>query len=413
MKKNADTLEKLAILAEAAKYDVSCASSGVNKANHGKIGNSKAYGICHSWSADGRCISLLKILLTNCCIYDCSYCLNRAGNNIPRASFTAEEIADLTIQFYRRNYIEGLFLSSAVEISPNHTMEKIYRVLQILRNDYQFCGYIHVKVIPGADPLIVQKTGLLADRLSVNIEQPTEQSLRLLAPQKSLPLLIAPMDQIKNEITANTEERRKFRNIKKFAPAGQSTQMIIGATDDTDLTILKTTDVLYHRFSLKRVYYSAYVPVNDGPHLPALASLPPLLREHRLYQADWLLRFYHFKVDEIVNSSFPRLEIDYDPKTAWALRNINFFPVEINRASYEELLRVPGIGVKSALRILRQRRLAPVHYDHLGKMGIVLKRAKYFILCSGQYYGKIPIESNRIAKMLKPPEEPQQLQFSF
>lgn len=413
MKKSADTLDKLAILADAAKYDVSCASSGVNKSNHGTIGNSKAYGICHSWSSDGRCISLLKILLTNCCIYDCSYCANRSSNNIPRASFTAEEVAELTIQFYRRNYIEGLFLSSAVEINANHTMEKIYNVLRILRNDYKFFGYIHIKVIPGADPLLVQKAGLLADRMSVNIEQPTEQSLQLLAPQKSLPLLVAPMSQIKNEIIINTEERQKSKYVQKFVPAGQSTQMIIGATNDSDLAILKATDALYRNFFLKRVYYSAYIPINEGPNLPALTSMPPLLREHRLYQADWLLRFYHFKVDEIVNSAYPSLEEDYDPKTAWALRNIEFFPVEINRASYEELLRIPGIGTKSALRIIQQRRLAPVQYDHLGKMGVVLKRAKYFLLCSGHYYGKIPVESNRIAKMLKPPEPPQQLQFSF
>lgn len=402
-------LEKLTILADGAKYDVSCASSGVNKTNKGGIGNSKAYGICHTWSADGRCISLLKILLTNYCIYDCSYCINRSSNDIPRASFTAREVADLTIQFYRRNYIEGLFLSSAVERNPNHTMEKIYKVLDILRNEYHFYGYIHVKVIPGADPAIIHKTGLLADRMSVNIEQPTEQSLKLLAPQKSLPLLYAPMNQIKNEIIVNSEDRKKYRHVKKFVPAGQSTQMIVGATNDSDLTILRTTEALYKHFGLKRVYYSAYIPVNEGPNLPALSTAPPLLREHRLYQADWLLRFYKFRAEEIVNPRYPRLDPNFDPKTSWALRNIQLFPLEVNKASYEELLRVPGIGIKSALRIVRQRRLAPVSFDHLAKMGVVLKRAKYFITCQGRYYGGIPADAELIRQALAPAREPLQM----
>jgi len=397
-----NTLEKLAILAEGAKYDVSCASSGVDKHNKGGLGNSKAYGICHSWSSDGRCISLLKILLTNYCIYNCAYCLNRNQNDIPRASLTPREVADITIQFYRRNYVEGLFLSSAVERSPNDTMERIYQTLDILRHEYHFFGYIHVKVIPGADPVLVYKTGLLADRMSVNLEQPTEQSLKLLAPQKSLKALLSPMSQISNQILINTEERRRSRNVKKFVPAGQSTQIIVGASNDTDLAILKATENLYNRFKLKRVYYSAYVPVNDSPNLPALATTPPLLREHRLYQADWLLRFYHFKADEIVSPEFPRLDPDFDPKISWALRNIHLFPLEINRASYEELLRIPGVGVTSALRIVRQRRVAPITFDHLTKMGVVVKRARYFLTCQGRYYGGIPCQASRLRAALSP-----------
>ncbi|KUO60498.1 MAG: biotin synthase [Gracilibacter sp. BRH_c7a] len=404
-----NTMEKLAILTDAAKYDVSCSSSGVNKKNKGGLGNAKSYGICHTWSADGRCVSLLKILLTNYCIYNCSYCVNRNHNDIPRASFTAREIADLTIQFYRRNYIEGLFLSSAIEHSPNHTMEKIWEVLDILRNEYSFHGYIHVKVIPGSDPGIIHKTGLLADRMSVNIEQPTEQSLRLLAPQKSLQALFTPMAEICRQITQTSEEKKKFRRIKRYVPAGQSTQMIVGASDDTDLTILKATETLYDRFNLKRVYFSAYIPVNEGPNLPALATIPPLLREHRLYQADWLLRFYQFKAEEIVNPQFPRLDTDFDPKISWALRNIHLFPLEINRASYEELLRIPGIGVTSALRIVRQRRLSPISYDNLHKFGVVLKRARFFLTCQGRYYGGIPIETSLIRQALTPQPQPLQL----
>lgn len=404
-----DTLEKLAILADSAKYDVSCASSGVNKSNKGGLGNAKSYGICHSWSSDGRCISLLKILLTNTCIYNCTYCINRNQNDIPRASLTPREVADLTIQFYRRNYIEGLFLSSAVEQSPNKTMERIYQTLDILRNEYHFFGYIHVKVIPGADPVIIHKTGLLADRMSVNIEQPTEQSLKLLAPQKNLQALFAPMDQISSQIILNSAERKISRHVQKFVPGGQSTQMIIGATNDTDLAILQSTETLYSRFHLKRVYFSAYVPINDGPNLPAISTAPPLLREHRLYQADWLLRFYQFKAEEILSIQFPRLDTEFDPKIAWALRNIHLFPMEINKASYEELLRIPGIGVTSALRIVGQRRLAPVSFEHLGKMGVVLKRAKYFLTCLGHYYGGIPIESLSIRKALAPPPQATQL----
>lgn len=398
-----DTLSKLTILSAAAKYDVSCASSGVSRKNGGGIGNAKAYGICHSWSEDGRCISLLKVLLSNDCIYDCRYCVNRRSNDVPRVSFTAREIADLTIQFYRRNYIEGLFLSAAVEISPQHTMEKIIQVLALLRREYEFHGYIHVKIIPGADPDLVQQAGLLADRMSVNIEQPSEQSLRLLAPQKSLPLLYTPMQQVRDQILVNREDRRRLRHTPKFVPAGQSTQMVVGAAPDSDIVILRATQGLYQTFGLKRVYFSAYVPVNQDANLPALSTAPPLLREHRLYQSDWLLRYYHFEVDEIVDADHPYLETDIDPKMAWALRHPDVFPLEINRASYEELLRIPGIGPKSAWRITTQRRLAAVSADQLKKLGAVYKWARYFITCKGIYDGPQPFDPASVRRAIAPP----------
>jgi putative DNA modification/repair radical SAM protein len=398
-----DTLSKLTILSAAAKYDVSCASSGVSRKNGGGIGNAKAYGICHSWSEDGRCISLLKVLLSNDCIYDCRYCVNRRSNDVPRVSFTAREIADLTIQFYRRNYIEGLFLSAAVEISPQHTMEKIIQVLALLRREYEFHGYIHVKIIPGADPDLVQQAGLLADRMSVNIEQPSEQSLRLLAPQKSLPLLYTPMQQVRDQILVNRKDRRRLRHTPKFVPAGQSTQMVVGAAPDSDMVILRATQGLYQTFGLKRVYFSAYVPVNQDANLPALSTAPPLLREHRLYQSDWLLRYYHFEVDEIVDADHPYLETDIDPKMAWALRHPDVFPLEINRASYEELLRIPGIGPKSAWRITTQRRLAAVSADQLKKLGAVYKWARYFITCKGVYDGPRPFDPASVRRAIAPP----------
>lgn len=406
-----DTMSKLAVLSGAAKYDVSCASSGVSRGNKGGIGNTTTCGICHAWSEDGRCISLLKVLLSNDCIYDCRYCINRRSNDIPRASFTAREIADLTIQFYRRNYIEGLFLSAAVEKSPDYTMEKIIQVLTLLRQRYEFHGYIHVKIIPGADPNLVYRAGLLADRMSVNIEQPSEESLRLMAPQKSLPMLYSPMKQVQEEILINREDRKRLRHTPRFAPAGQSTQMIIGGSQDNDFTILQTSENLYQRFGLKRVYYSAYVPVNQDSNLPALATAPPLLREHRLYQSDWLLRYYHFKVEEIVDASHSFLETDIDPKMSWALRHPEFFPIEINRASYEELLRVPGIGVKSARRILAQRRLAAVSSDELKKLGVAYKRAQYFVTCKGAYSGSQPFDPLSIRKILAP--KPQATQLSL
>ena len=403
------TLEKLLILADAAKYDVSCSSSGVNKKNKGNIGNSIAPGICHSWSSDGRCISLLKILLTNHCIYDCSYCLNRVTNDIPRASFSAEEVAKLTIEFYRRNYIEGLFLSSAIEKNPDHTMEKIYRVLFILRCEYGFSGYIHVKAIPGADPLLIQKTGELADRMSVNIELPTTKSLQLLAPQKKPLALLQPMEQIKNTIIKYNDERKNFISTPKFVPGGQSTQMIIGATNDTDLSILNTTEKLYNNYNLKRVYFSAYVPVNTSVNLPALSTAPPLKREHRLYQADWLIRFYKFKADELLNEFNPNFDMDFDPKMIWAFNNIHIFPLEINTASYDLLLRIPGIGVTSAKRIIRQRKMNNISYFNLSKLGVVIKRAKYFLTCSGKYYGDVKTDPRLIKIKLNPKLQYEQL----
>lgn len=406
-----DTMTKLDILAVAAKYDVSCSSSGVARKNLGGLGNSKSFGICHAWSADGRCISLLKILLSNDCIYDCRYCANRRSNDIPRASFSPRELADLTIQFYRRNYIEGLFLSAAVEISPDHTMEKMIQVLTLLRNEYSFQGYIHVKVIPGAQPSLIHQAGLLADRMSANIEQPTEQSLRLLAPQKSLPVVYSSMQQLRDQIQIHKEDRKRFRHTPRFVPGGQSTQMIVGASQDSDLTILQTTQALYQTFGLKRVYFSAYVPVNQDSNLPALATAPPLLREHRLYQSDWLLRFYHFKAEEILDPAHAHLDTEIDPKMAWALRHPDFFPLEINRASHEELLRVPGIGPRSAWRIINQRRVAAISADELKKLGVVFKRAQYFVTCKGAYPGNHPFDPFAIRRMLIP--EPQAVQLSL
>ena len=397
-----DILTKLNILANAAKYDVSCSSSGVSRKNKGGIGNSKSFGICHTWALDGRCISLLKILLSNDCSFDCRYCVNRRSNDIPRASFTPRELADLTIQFYRRNYIEGLFLSAAVEKSPDYTMEKIIKVLTLLREEYEFNGYIHVKVIPGADPALINQAGLMADRMSVNIEQPTVQSLRLLAPQKSLPSMLTSMQQLKDQIQVHKEKRRRFKRAPRFVPAGQSTQMIIGATPDSDLTILYTTQALYQNFNLKRVYFSAYVPVNNDSNLPALATAPPLLREHRLYQSDWLLRFYHFKAEEIVDPVHANLETEIDPKMSWALRHPELFPLEVNRASYEELLRVPGIGPKSAHRIISQRRVAAVSAAQLQKLGVVYKRARYFVTCKGRYPVKQPFDPAAIRRIMAP-----------
>lgn len=382
-----ETLDKLTILADAAKYDVSCASSGVERKNSGGIGNSAACGICHSWSSDGRCISLLKVLMTNQCVYDCAYCVNRVSNDVPRASFTPEEIATLTIEFYRRNYIEGLFLSSAVEENPNSTMERIVKVLQLLRHQYQFSGYIHVKVIPGADPLLTQAAGRLADRMSVNIELPTEESLKLLAPQKPIKKLFLPMESIRQGILVSKEEKRMLKHAPSFVPAGQSTQMIIGATRDTDRTILLRSEHLYKRFELRRVYYSAYMPVNKGELLPSVQTQPPLLREHRLYQADWLLRFYHFDATEILTETESNLDLDYDPKMIWALRHMDQFPMEINKVPYESLVRIPGVGLVSARRIVQQRLVKPLDYDGLKKVGVVLKRARFFLTCQGKYYG--------------------------
>lgn len=394
--------EKLNILSDAAKYDVSCTSSGVERKGDGTgMGNCSKAGICHSFSADGRCISLLKILFTNECIYDCKYCINRASNDVVRTSFTPEEICTLTMEFYRRNYIEGLFLSSGILKSPDYTMELIYAALYRLRHVCNFQGYIHVKAIPGADPGLVQMTGFLADRMSVNVELPTAESLRLLAPHKSRKNILAPMRLVQNQITENKQEIRLYRNAPRFVPAGQSTQMIIGATPETDYQILNVAESLYKKFDLKRVFYSAFVPVNEDRDLPVLKdNQPPLLREHRLYQADWLLRFYHFEAHELLDEENPNFNILLDPKCCWALKHLEFFPIEINKADYRLLLRVPGIGYKSASRIVKARRLGVLQFEDLKKMGVVLKRAVYFITCAGRMMYPVRIEEDYITRNL-------------
>ncbi len=376
--------EKLTILTDAAKYDVACTSSGGDRRG-GRLGKTITAGCCHSFSADGRCISLLKLLLTNVCVYDCQYCVNRTSNDLPRAMFTPRELADLTIDFYRRNYIEGLFLSSAVVHSPDYTTELMIRTLTLLREDYGFSGYIHAKAIPGADPLLTARLGRLADRLSVNIELPSSKSLALLAPDKKTDAIFQPMAQIKQEILQSKAERQKFRHAPAFAPAGQSTQMIVGASDETDYHILKLSEGMYRKYGLKRVFFSAYVPVTHSPLLPSpLSFRPPLLREHRLYQSDWLLRFYHFQADELLSPDHPTLNPQLDPKCSWAMSHLEYFPVEVNTADYHTLLRVPGIGVVSARRILSARRWRSLDHTALGKLGVVLKRAQYFITCSGK-----------------------------
>ena len=380
-----DMLEKLTILADAAKYDAACTSSGLDRAARpGGLGATMACGCCHSFSADGRCITLLKVLQSNACSYDCTYCVNRRSNETRRATFTPRELADLTMQFYRRNYIEGLFLSSAVVGSPDHTCELMLQTLRILRNEYHFWGYIHAKAIPGASPELLTALGLLADRMSVNIELPSESSLRLLAPDKKKTDILAPMGLLRDGIEQGRQEVVKYRHAPRFAPAGQSTQLIVGATPETDLQILQLSSVLYEKYRLKRVFFSAYLPVVEHKNLPALTTKPPLLREHRLYQADWLLRFYHFDAAELLDAQNPNFDPYVDPKCGWALRHLEQFPVEVNRADYEVLLRVPGIGVKSARRIVTARRAGSLDFDGLKKLGVVLKRAKYFILCRGR-----------------------------
>jgi putative DNA modification/repair radical SAM protein len=385
-----DVFEKLKILTDAAKYDVACTSSGVNKkAMKGGIGSAAACGICHSFSADGRCISLLKVLLTNICTYDCKYCVNRRTNDTVRAAFTPRELAELTMNFYRRNYIEGLFLSSGVMRSPDYTCEQMIETLRILREEYRFSGYIHAKAIPGADHALLTRLGLLADRMSVNIELPSQNSLRLLAPDKSKQSILTPMNFIHNQIATTSQELVKYRHAPKFVPAGQSTQMIIGATPDTDWQILNLTESLYRKYSLKRVFFSAYMPVTADSALPAVETKPPLLREHRLYQADWLLRFYGFSAKELLDEQQQSFNPYLDPKCNWALRHMEFFPVDVNRSPYRDLLRVPGIGVISAQRIVSARRTASLGFDSLKKLGVILKRAQYFITCSGKM-AKIP-----------------------
>jgi putative DNA modification/repair radical SAM protein len=404
-------MNKLAILAEGAKYDVSCSSSGIERKNSGKgIGSARSFGVCHTWAADGRCISLLKLLMTNDCIYDCSYCINRSSNDVSRASMSPEEIALITIEFYRRNYIEGLFLSSAIEKNPTDTMEKMYQILKLLRRTYEFNGYIHIKAIPGADQALIEKCGYLADRMSVNIELPSTSSLKLLAPQKNYKQLIAPIENIKIGISRNSDERKHFRKAPKFVPAGQSTQVIIGATPDSDKSILKVSEKLYGEYNLKRVYYSAYMPVNKGSNLPALLTPPPLLREHRLYQADWLLRFYNFSVNELFSSGENNMDIQMDPKLYWALKNLNLFPFEINNASFEELIRIPGIGHTSAYRIIRERKIAHLDFDGLKKTGCVIGKSKYFVTCKGKYYGD-NLDERHIHKSLVKNNDYKQISF--
>ena len=396
------TLEKLHILSDAAKYDVACTSSGSERQNDGTgIGNCVKAGICHSFAADGRCISLLKILFTNECIYDCKYCINRSSNDVKRVSFTPDEVCNLTIEFYRRNYIEGLFLSSGVWKSPNFTMELLYQTLLKLRTEYHFQGYIHVKAIPGADQEMIRKVGFLADRMSVNLELPTAEGLRKLAPHKSRKNILTPMRLVQNGMTENRQEIAVYKHAPRFVPAGQSTQMIIGATPENDYQILNVAEALYKNFELKRVFYSAFVHVNDDSNLPARTDEgPPLLREHRLYQADWLLRFYGFEAKELLSEKNPNFNVLIDPKCNWALEHLDVFPVEVNRADYYTLLRVPGIGYKSASRIVKARRLGVLDFKDLQKMGVVLKRALYFITCNGKMMYPTKIEQDYILRNL-------------
>ena len=433
--------EKLNILSDAAKYDVACTSSGVNrKGKSQSLGNSCASGICHSFSADGRCISLLKVLLSNECVYDCKYCLNRRSNDKPRTSFTPQELCNITIEFYKRNYIEGLFLSSGVLKNPTYTMELMYETLYLLRNKYHFRGYIHAKAVPGADAAIIEEVGYLADRMSVNMELPTADSLHTLAPGKTHEAILKPMKQIQNQIVSHRlalgqspsmerhygnrylsgsifsksmtplEDRTSAENQNRktlpasktspFVPAGQSTQMIIGATPENDYELLKVTQTMYQQFDLKRVFFSAYVPLNQDSALPSLDTAPPLLREHRLYQADWLLRYYGFHAEDLLNPTRPNFNLLLDPKCDWALGHLELFPIEVLSASYSDLLKVPGIGTKSAWRIIQARRSGSLDFTSLKRMGVVLKRAQYFITCNGRMLYRIPIEENFITRQL-------------
>ena len=393
--------EKLAILSDAAKYDVSCTSSGVDRGGKkGMLGNAVSAGLCHSFGADGRCISLLKILFTNQCVYDCRYCINRRSNDVARASFTPDEVCTLTMEFYRRNYIEGLFLSSGILHSPDYTMDLIYQTLKMLRTRYRFNGYIHVKAIPGADPVLIEHVGLLADRMSVNLELPTAQGLKSLAPSKSRSRILAPMRQIQRGIQAGKAELIPRQRGARFVPAGQSTQMIVGATPESDYHMIKVAEALYHNYDLRRVFYSAFVRVNDDSCLPVLPGGPPLLREHRLYQADWLMRFYGFGGDDLLTEDRPHFIVLLDPKCDWALRHLEVFPVEINRADYSTLLRVPGIGVKSARRIAAARKGAVLDFADLRKLGVVLKRAVYFITCGGRMMYPIKVDERFITSQL-------------
>lgn len=392
--------EKLNILSDAAKYDVSCSSSGSKRANKNKgLGDTNGMGICHTYTEDGRCVSLLKILLTNFCIYDCAYCVSRKSNDIKRAAFTVDEVVDLTINFYRRNYIEGLFLSSGIFKNADYTMERLVLVAKKLRTEQRFNGYIHLKTIPGASDELMKQAGLYADRLSVNIELPTAEGLKLLAPDKDRNDMIRPMNYVNNTMLALADERKSIRSTPAFVPAGQSTQMIIGATPENDLQIIKTADYFYRTMSLKRVYYSGYVPVLTDNRLPGLETKVPMMRENRLYQADWLMRFYGFNANEIVDPVSPNLELDIDPKLSWALRNLHVFPVDINRAPVELILRVPGIGLHSARKIVAARKYATLSWDKLQKLQIASNRTRYFITCTGFVEHK-DITAEQIRKLI-------------
>lgn len=394
--------EKLNILTDAAKYDVACTSSGTERKSDGTgIGSCQQSGICHSFSADGRCISLLKILFTNECVYDCKYCINRRSNDVKRASFTPDEVCSLTMEFYRRNYIEGLFLSSGVLKSPDYTMELLYATLYKLRMECNFQGYIHVKAIPGASRDLVYRLGLLADRMSVNLELPTAEGLKLLAPHKTRKNILEPMRLVQNKMDENKQEIQLYHNAPRFVPAGQSTQMIIGATPETDYQIINVAEALYKKFGLKRVFYSAFIHVNEDKNLPAKTDEgPPLLREHRLYQADWLLRYYHFEAKELLSEDNPNFNVLLDPKCNWVLKHLEEFPVEVNKASYEMLLRVPGLGYKSAMRIVKARRIGVLDFPDLKKMGVVLKRAMYFLTCNGKMMYPTKMDEDYITRNL-------------
>lgn len=401
-------MDKLTILADSAKYDVACTSSGASRAaGAGGVGSCYAPGCCHAFTADGRCVSLLKVLMTNCCSFDCSYCVNRKSNDVPRATFTPRELAELTIEFYRRNYIEGLFLSSAVLVSPDYTTERMLAVLRLLRGEYRFGGYIHAKAIPGTSPELVYRLGLLADRLSVNIELPSEQGLRSLAPDKSRSAILRPMGLIRDQARQSKSELTKYKHAPAFAPAGQSTQLIVGATQDTDRHILHLTESLYAKYRLKRVFYSAYVPIVESSLLPSLDTKPPLLREHRLYQADWLLRFYGFRAEELLDEQHPDFNPRIDPKCFWAICHPEQFPVEIMRAEYETLLRVPGIGPVSARRIVSARRVSHLRYEDLSRLGVVLKRAQFFITCGGRMRSGLRFSAGTLLRQLEAVERGQ------
>jgi len=379
--------EKLNILADAAKYDVSCSSSGGTRKNDNKgIGDSHTSGICHTYTEDGRCVSLLKILLTNHCIYDCLFCVSRKSNDIKRAAFTVDEVVDLTMNFYRRNYIEGLFLSSGIFKNADFTMERLLLVCKKLRLEQRYNGYIHLKTIPGASDELIKEAGLYADRMSINLEMPTEAGLKLLAPEKSHADVIKPLGFVQQNIVQFAEDKKLIKHVPKFVPAGQSTQMVIGATPESDKDIMYTANAFYKNFSLKRVYYSGYVPISNDSRMPILGTQPPLLRENRLYQTDWLMRFYGFKVQEILNDANPNLDVDIDPKLSWAIRNMQHFPVDINKADYKMILRIPGIGVMSAKKIVQARKFGRLRIDQLKKIGVAYNRAKHFITCADSPY---------------------------